>query len=213
VNLPPPVKEAAKDKSVVMQSHYHLTLPYENLQSSKLVLTTTDRVFDRTVSFEIARPAGERGSRRDGGIETVAETHWRHADPETPAPPLIVELRPLPTTTLNIVVDEGDNSPLPLATARLELPLYRMRFFYPNGAKLTLLYGQNTLPTPRYDLELLAPRLVGVSSREVALDQESSAPGSNKGVSETGVFWAALIGAVVVLLALLVRLLRSQKTV
>jgi hypothetical protein len=121
-----------------------------------------------------------------------------------------VELRSLPTTALTMVVDEGDNSPLPLSAARLELPLYRMRFFYPAGSKLTLLYGQNGLPAPRYDLALLAPRLVGLSSYEVALDPEKPAA-PDGGLTQTGVFWVALIGAVIVLLALLARLLRSQK--
>ncbi len=213
LNLPPLVKEAPQEKKAAApQSHYRLTLPYPNLPSPKLVLTTTDRVFERTVSFEISRPAADAGSRRSAepNVEILAEAHWRHSDPETPAPPLIVELRPLSTTTLTVVVDEGDNSPLPLSAVRLELPLYRMRFFYPAGAKLTLLYGQNGLPAPRYDLALLAPRLVGVSSREAALDQENAAPAApEKGATQTRVFWAALIGAVVVLLALLVRLLRS----
>jgi hypothetical protein len=224
LNLPPPVKETAQDaegKKTATPSRYRLTLPYANLPSSKLVLTTTDRVFERTLSFEIARPAGNpsvrptlrRESRRasEPDVETVAEAHWRHTDPETPASPLMVNLNPLSTTTLTVVVDEGDNRPLPLSAARLELPLYRMRFFYPTGGKLTLLYGQNGLAAPRYDLALLAPRLVGVSSQEVALNPENTAPAvPEKVVTQARVFWVALIGAVIVLLGLLARLLRSE---
>jgi hypothetical protein len=224
LTLPSPVRETEQQgKAAPTQSRYRLTLPYANLPSSKLVLTTTDRVFERTVSFEIARPADNPSirpirpslhrERRESGtdVETVAEAHWRHTDPETPAPSLTVELNPLSATTLTIVIDEGDNRPLRLSTARLELPLYRVRFFYPTGGKLTLLYGQNGLAAPRYDLALLAPRLVGVSSHEVALDSENATPAApEKVVTQARVFWVALIVAVVVLLGLLGRLLRPE---
>ena len=116
----------------------------------------------------------------------------------------------LGTASATVIVEEGDNRPLAFAGARLELPLYRLRFFYPAVAKLTLLYGQDTLTAPRYDLELLAPRLVGVSSRELSLDKENPAPPvAESSQVQARVFWAALIAAVIVVLFLLVRLLKS----
>ena len=65
----------------------------------------------------------------------------------------------------------------------------------------------------RYDLELLAPRLVSLSSHELTLDQEtaSSTIGlPEKNSVQTRLFWVALIIAVVVVLGLLVRLLRTE---
>ncbi len=171
-----------------VRSRYTLTLPFETLPESKLVLTTSERVFDRTVSLQVTHP--QRDQRSEPSVETITETRWRHTDPETVAPPLNIDLRSLGVKTLTLVVDEGDNRPLPLSGARLDLPLYRMRFFYPANAKLTLLYGQ-ALAAPRYDLELLAPRLVGVSSRELALTQENAAPPApEKTASATRLFWA-----------------------
>ena len=76
-----------------------------------------------------------------------------------------------------MIVDEGDNHPLAMGAPHLELPLYRLRFFYPANGKLTLLYGNEVLPSPRYDLELLAPRLVGISSLELALDPDKLCAG------------------------------------
>jgi hypothetical protein len=66
-----------------------------------------------------------------------------------------------------LVVDEGDNAPLPLVHARLLLPSYRLRFFAPAGGGLRLLYGRDDLEPPRYDLALLAPTLMGAAATEV----------------------------------------------
>src|SRR5262249_47725697 len=99
-----------------VRSRYTLTLPFETLPDSKLVLTTSERVFDRTVALQIPHPP--RDARSEPSVETITEMRWRHTDPETVAPPLNVELRPLGVKTLTVVVDEGDNRPLPLSAAR-----------------------------------------------------------------------------------------------
>jgi hypothetical protein len=146
-------------------------------------------------------------------VEIIASEVWRHSDPETPAPALILDLRStLGAASATVVVDEGDNHPLALDAPRLELPLFRLRYFYPGKAKLTLLYGNDMLSPPQYDIQLLAPQLVGVSSRELTLDQEIRSPANPAGSTSLRVFWATLIVAVLVVLALLVRLLRVEKT-
>jgi hypothetical protein len=207
LNLPLLPEKAA---SSAAHSHYRIVLPFENLPPAKLVLTTNERVFQRKISLQVKRPAPD--PRSDPTLETVANANWRHTDPDTPATSLTLDLHSsLGTISAAVIVEEGDNRPLALTGARLELPVYRLRFFYPADGKLTLLYGQDALAAPRYDLELLAPRLVGVSSRELALDPESSAPAPPQNTDvQTRVFWGALVVAVVVVLFLLVRLLRSE---
>jgi hypothetical protein len=192
-----------KANAVSHQSRYILRLPFENLPAASLVLTTSDRAFHRTVWLEAKRPAS--------AVERLATAMWSHNDPENAALPLRLDVRPsLGTTSLMVVVDEGDNHPLNLNAARLELPLYRLRFFYPTDAKLRLLYGQDALSAPRYDLELLAPRLAEVSSRDITLDPESATPASiERNALQTRLFWGAVILAAAVVLMLLVRLLRN----
>ncbi|HEX4997129.1 MAG TPA: hypothetical protein VFY29_02820, partial [Terriglobia bacterium] len=112
------------------------------------------------------------------------------------------------TRKLTLVVDEGDNRPLNLSSVRLDLPAYHLRFFYPTRGKLSLLYGNDTLAAPRYDLELLAPRLVGVFSREITLNPQGVS--ISAGNFEARVFWLALAAAALVILVLLGRLLRSE---
>jgi hypothetical protein len=153
--------------------------------------------------------AGRQG--REPEERTVAQAAWRHADPETPAPQLILDLPSGPTTRYDLLVEEGDNAPLPLDPPRLLLPANRLRFFSPEGASLELLYGQPDLASPRYDLALLAPRLLGESAHEVTLAPEGHRE-AEPDTEATGrkIFWGALVGAVVVLLLVLGRMLRGQ---
>jgi hypothetical protein len=185
----------------VNQSWYHLPMPYADLRSARLVLNTSARVFKRNVSLvEIEK---ERGRKR-----YFANREWNHISPDYPAQALTLELPN--ANEFMLVVDEGDNSPLPITSAKLLLPRYRVRFFRPAG-KLTLYYGNEKLDAPQYDLALLAPRLVGAPVAEIAaLHPESQVDSAQKQNAkiETKVFWIILIVAVVILLALVFRLSR-----
>ena len=106
-----------------------------------------------------------------------------------------------------MVVEEGDNSPLPIAGVQLLLPTYRLRFFRPASVTLRLLYGDDRVAPPSYDLALLAPTgargrrdrgLAGARARLVA-----SVPGN--GLVAPWIFWALIALAVVALLAVLSR--------
>ena len=191
------------------RSVYRMRLPFEALPSPRLVLTTTARVFRRGVSVVVERAPDRR--RRDAWLETLAATMWIHADQETPAPALTLALRSVDTKELLIVVEEGDNSALPIATARLLLPSYRMRLFRESGALLRLAYGRADLTAPNYDLALLAPRVFGVSAVEVGPgpEREATAKGVAPVLVSPLVFWSILGVAVVVLLGLIARLVRK----
>ncbi len=199
-------------------SRYTLELPYPSLPNARLVLTTPTRVFEREVRLVEPIPVAEavaerrRGARPEPEERTVAQTTWRHADPDTPAPALTLDVPPSPGTHFDLLVEEGDNAPLPLEAPHLLLPAVRVRFFHP-AEPLTLLYGQPSLPPPRYDLALLAPSLLGAAAHEIALTPEKSgatAPEPDPAAFEKKIFWGALVAAVVVLLLVLGRLLRGH---
>ena len=186
-------------------SIYRIPLPFAGLPASRIVLATSARVFERPVSVTVTRPdAGQREER----VETLAHATWRHADPGTPAPPLVLDLPALDVAAVALSVDEGDNSPLPLSTPRLLLPSYRLRFYAGGDGTRTLLYGEPSLAPPRYDLALLAPRLVGVSSNDAALGPEEVSDVPKPGARERIVFWGILVAAVLGLVVVLGRLLR-----
>jgi hypothetical protein len=203
-------------------SRYAVEFPYPSLPGARLVLTTTARVFERQVRLveppaaagRLASGGGGRGDRAEVEERMVADASWRHADPETPAPALTLEVAPSLGTRFDLLIEEGDNAPLPLDPPHLLLPATRLRFFYPPHLQtpLTLLYGQAGLPTPRYDLALLAPRLLGEAAHEIALAPETRATAAEPDPAAAGrkIFWGALVAAVVVLLLVLGRLLRGQ---
>jgi hypothetical protein len=196
-----PLPKPTLDKGV---STYAVELPEAGLPASRLVLETTARVFQRRVTLvEESAGAGDRGQHR------LDEASWRHANPDQDPPSVGLSLPSLRGRKILIRVDEGDNSPLPLASLRLLLPSYRLRFFHP-GAGLTLLLENPQAQAPRYDLTLLAPRLHGAPAKELELGAVLSSAGISPPLTESKVFWGVLVVAVVVLLAMLGRMLKKM---
>ena len=105
---------------------------------------------------------------------------------------------------IDVVIDEGDNAPLPITSAELLLPSRALRFYHP-GTPLVLLYGNRRARTPRYDLALLAPRLFGEPARELTLSTAITERGDDDAAGRRW-FWIGIIVAAVVLIALLLRL-------
>lgn len=178
-------------------------LPEAGLPEARLVLETPSRVFEREVELYADDDGKERTPPR-----LLASARWVHALPERPAPALTIALPPVPARRLFLLVHDGDNAPLPIASARLLLPSWRLRFFHP-GAPLQLLYGARDVSAPRYDLALLAPRLRSAPAREVELGGATvdAGPPPAQGQQGRTAFWIALAVAVVALLALLAKLL------
>lgn len=188
------------------RSIYRVTLPYSNLPGATLVLETSARVFTRQVRAGIERSPDQQ--RRDASYDVVASASWHHADQQTPSPALALGLPKTDATELTVVVDEGDNSALPMTGARLLLPSYRLRFFK-TAAPLRVLYGREDVPAPQYDLALLAPQVMGAEAREIAMAAEPASTGSGAvSFVSPRVFWILLAGAVILLLALIAKLVR-----
>lgn len=187
------------------RSRYHLSMPYPNLPASRLLIEAPAGVFERPVELE--GPRSRRGEPR----WNTAPGIWRHADPHKPAPPLALHLPARAGATVDLLLDEGDNAPLPLDRIRLEIPTWRVRFFHPGGGDVRLLYGRKDLRAPRYDLALIASQLDPAHAREARLGREPK-PGSVRDVTRVprSLFWGSLAAAVVVLLLVLARLLQDE---
>jgi hypothetical protein len=187
---------------------YRIDWPYTGLPTPRLVLTTSARVFRRPVHVVVEREPDRR--RRDPWIETLGTATWVHADQDTSSPALVISLAGVDATNVLLVVEEGDNAPLPIGGAHVLLPAYRMRLFREGGQPLRLAYGRADLAPPSYDLALLAPRVFGVSAVDVAPGPErDERAGGAAVIVSPRLFWGILIGAVVVLLGLIARLVRK----
>jgi len=191
----------------VNRSVYAIRFPYPGLPAGALVLETSARIFQRTVDLAVLRPPDRH--RRDAWLDIVASGTWRHDDQQTPASALTLRVATVDTTELLLIVDEGDNAPLPLVAARLLLPSYRLRFFRPEGTEIRLAYGRDDLPPPRYDLALLAPQVMGAAAREMTAAPERGGREPTPSLVSPRAFWAFLATAVIALLVLIVRLVRT----
>jgi hypothetical protein len=185
-------------------SIYSVSLPYESLPpGSRIVLRTEPRVFRREVSLRI--PADER--RGTEAVE-VARASWSTAEAEVPPPALVLDLPAGRLAGLEIVIDEGDNAPLPLRAPELLLPSRALRFASPGGS-LTLLYGNAAARAPRYDIELLAARLRAEPARELSFRSAAPPVTDSPPSRDRKIFWIAIAVVVVALLVILVKVLRG----
>ena len=192
------------------QSVYVVALPYRRLPPATLVVETSGRVFQRTVRLGLERPPDRQ--RRDAWFDVRAGATWQHADEHTAARPLTLRVDTIAEKDLLLVVDEGDNAPLPIASLRLLLPSYRLRFYQPVQAPLTLAYGRDDLQPPQYDLALLARRVMGAMPSEVIADEpQAGASAEDRSFVSPTAFWAILGVAVVVLLGLIARLISGNQ--
>ena len=193
-------------------SSYQIHLPFKTLPNPRLVLTTKARVFDRTVTIGTVMPASERQPARF--VQRGSST-WRHADQITAAAPLTFSLPDSAMTDdLYLLVDEGDNRPLPIDKVTLLVPQYAVRLFRRDNQPLRLLYGRDDLDSPRYDLQLLSGQVLGRTAEDVAAGPEHALKdGVTEGAVELvppAVFWSALGLAVAVLIGFVVRLMKQE---
>jgi hypothetical protein len=203
----PRVREFTTRKGLtpIARSFYAITLPYENLPQPSLVLETSEAIFLRVLELGVQRSADRR--HRDDWFEPVAKASWQHADPRKPASPIEISFQRQPVRELMLVVEEGDNRPLPITGSRLLLPGWQLRFFH-TGTPLRLIYGRNEATEPRYDVAMLAPSEMKGLAREITAGPEAVASGPVALVSPR-VFWIGLSLAVAALLGLIVRLISS----
>jgi hypothetical protein len=195
------------DAAQANRSVHTVSLPYPDLPSPRLVLETGERLFQRRVQVGIERPPDR--AHRDVWFDELASALWQHADRQRPAPALVVPISPGEARDLLIVVDEGDNQPLPIGAVRLLLPSWRLRFYRPER-DLRLLYGREDLQRPRYDLSLLAPQVMGAAASAVVLPAEDASSGAGMSpLVSPAFFWGGLTVAALILLAVIARLVKG----
>jgi hypothetical protein len=187
------------------RSYYAITLPYENLPGPVVALQTTSVVFRRPVQIGVERPPDRR--RREVSFDQLTQTVWEHSDPAAAAPPLELALPFERSRELLLIVDEGDNRPLPITAVRLLLPGWQLRFQRPAGS-LRLFYGKDDITEPHYDVAALAPSSMMGEALEITAAPERAADVPAPMVSPRA-FWVGLAAAVVLLLGVLVRLISS----
>ncbi|HUQ87005.1 MAG TPA: DUF3999 family protein [Vicinamibacterales bacterium] len=195
-------------------SSYVVHLPFKDLPNPRLVLTTKARVFSRTVTIATVSAATERQPVR---LVHRGSATWTHADQDTAASPLSFSLADSAVTDgVYVLIDEGDNQPLPIDKVTLLVPQFAVRFFRKPNQPLRLLYGRDDLDAPRYDLQLLSGQVLGRIAQDITAGPENELSGSGRS-NASGfdlvppmVFWAFLGLTVLVLMGFVVRLMKRE---
>jgi hypothetical protein len=187
------------------RSFYAITLPFENLPAPVIALQTSGTVFRRVVQLGVERPPDRR--RREAAFEQLTQAVWEHSDAAITPQPLELTFPSERSRELLLIVDEGDNKPLPVTGVKLLLPGWQLRFHRPPGP-LRLLYGKDDIRGPHYDVAVLAPSVMTGPAAVVDAEPER-APAPRAAIVSPRAFWVGLGLAVVLLLGLLVRLISS----
>ena len=114
------------------------------------------------------------------------------------------------TDTLWIETDNGDNPPIALGAVQAVYPVVRAIFKVADKDGFALIYGNKAANAPRYDLSLVAVKLLTSSRNPAKLaTAEARTHGRNAfaGLKGGYIFWAALGLVVVVLLVVVAKLL------
>jgi hypothetical protein len=199
--------EASPDPKRPSVSVWSIRLPKAGLPIRSIVLASTSSLFQR--QFRIF----EKLTNQEGNSYeyALASGQWsRTPDPGMPENRAFGLQDRMRTDTLWIETDNGDNPAIALGTVQAVYPVLRLVFKVAEPDGFTLAYGNPSAGAPRYDLSLVAVRLL-TSSRSIAhmsADEEGTGPRNPfAGISGGYVFWGALALVVVALLVVVAKLL------
>jgi len=205
-SLPVSLEEYHDPKRATV-SIWTLHLPKAGLPIRSVVLSTTTALFQR--QFRIY----EKVASQDGGSyeNTLASGQWDRTPQPSMADNRIFDLNGRTRTdTLWIECDNGDNPAILLGNSQVIYPVVRLVFKTGETDGFVLAYGNSEAATPRYDLSLVAGRLL-TSPRSVARLGEvplgNTTPNPFAGIKSGAVFWGALSLVVVALLVVVAKLL------
>lgn len=185
-------------------TRYLMDLPTGGTLRGILHLTTPDRLFERQVSIAAKRSTDSRN------VVPLGQYSWSSRSASQPAPALEAQIPPMKAAALELTIEDGDNPPLTVREATLDARGSSLRFVHP-GHGVRLAYGNDHVSAPQYDLALRAHEILAAPARHLVVGAEIERGSSLR--DQHGVVLTIAIAAVTVLLLLLIaRLLRSERT-
>ena len=188
-------------------SVWRVPLPQANLPLRRLILTSMTPLFSR--QFRLF----EKLTATDGRNyeNTLAAGAWSRT-PEPGVPETrVFDLSDSPRTdTLWLETDNGDNPAITLDAVLSTYAVVRLVFKVGETDGYALAAGNPAASTPRYDLSLVAQKLLTASRNVAQLAADESRPPAGKdlgGLNGGYVFWGALALVVIVLLVTVAKLL------
>jgi hypothetical protein len=165
------------------------------------------------------RPDGSANTASETVAGTILRVHLTQAGREIRQEqlgvPAILGSNMQSAATVEVAIENGDDTPLPMSAIRLEMRQRKICFDTTNGQSLTLFYGDSALTAPQYDYARLftpsdpmhSAQLGPEQSNPAYRDRPDSRPLTDR---HPHLLWIALL-AVVCILAIVA--IRSSKTV
>ncbi len=202
--LTPTVTPDAKRPSF---SVWRLTLPQAGLPLQRLVLTCATPLFSR----ELRIYENVTGTDSRTHTVTLAAGAWsRTPEPGMPETRIFELPGRTQTDTLWIETDNGDNPAIVLGAVQAVHPVVRLVFKVAETGGCTLAYGNSGAAAPRYDLSLVAVKLL-TAERHIAQLADGGQPVAAGSfltrLNHRYLLWGALTLVVVVLLGVVAKLL------
>ena len=159
-------------------------------------------------SRQVAIEEEERDARGVTGTRTLGAALWERRPGEAPSSLRIPIARPSDAAhRLFAVIENGDNVPLALDSARAFTSAVRIDFVFRPGEKLFLLSGNPQARPPAYDLAMVASSVLAAPAEPARLENAPAAPAEPAKSTRPAWFWAAVGLAVLLLLFQLRRVL------
>lgn len=188
-------------------SLWRLTLPQAGLPLQRLVLTCATPLFSREIRI-YEKVSGTDGRTRESNL--ASGTWSRTPEPGVPETRLFELSGRIQTDTLWIEADNGDNPAIALGAVQAVYPVVRLVFKVADPDGCALAYGNVEAGAPRYDLRLVAVKLL-TAGRHVARLADGGQPAAAGSLlarlNHRYLLWGALALVVVVLLVVVAKLL------
>ncbi|MEX2044292.1 MAG: hypothetical protein WD941_03000, partial [Opitutus sp.] len=188
-------------------SVWRLTLPQAGLPLQRLVLTCSSPLFSREFRIH-EKVTGTDGRTRE--IRLAGGAWSRMPEPGVPETRIFELSDRIQTDTLWIETDNGDNPAITLGAVQAVHPVVRLVFKVAGTDGCALAYGNAEAGAPRYDLRLVAVKLL-TSGRHAAWPADGGQPAAAGSLltrlNNRYVLWGALTLVVVVLLVVVAKLL------
>jgi hypothetical protein len=191
-------------------------------KGTELTFTVPENVPVNRVTFDIdpAQPNFRRPVQVEGdkdayiGSGEIDRVHMVRSGRKIDSDDYDVSFSTVGHKTIKVIIDNGDDPPLKIRSARLQQFEHRLYFDAPASGALTLYYGDEKLDPPVYDYAKLfllakdaAPAQLGAEQANAAyMGRPDERPWTER---HPAVLWIAIVAAVLILGAIA---LRSMKT-
>ena len=148
----------------------------------------------------------ERDARGVTGARVLGSARWERRPGDPPAA-LTIPIAPPRAPQVRIEIENGDNPPVAVSAATWQVPYVRLDYVCAPAEKLWLLSGNDGAPPPRYDLAMVADRVLSSAAAPSSLGPPE-VPRVRESRSSRWL-WSAIVGAALVVVLVLSRTLKS----